>query len=419
MAITQNLLSDPQLKGWIKAGKPIAKSDGGGLTFTLSSARTAAWVFRYRIGGKRAELTVGRYPEISLSEARVRAAALRVAVMDGRDPAGEKRQSKAAMAAANSFQELSIDYMHRRASSLSARSKQETQRYLDKDINPRIGHIRAEEVTPNEIISLIEKIEKRSQSVARRTFEIVSVIYSHGVAKRVVNFNPCSGLKVSAILGEKRPTKPRVKLSAQQLQFLLPALKELGPANEAALKILLATCVRKGALILAKWDEVNFENATWTIPPAAGRKAKKGSPPFVVPLAPIVLGWFKVLKVCAGSSPLVMPTRLYGANRVGRTISASTLNSVIDRLIAKLDCGFDFSPHDLRSTAKSHLAEMKVDPLVSERCLNHSLKGLEGVYNKHDYLQERREVLEKWANCLSVWELGMAVQNVEREAVSI
>ena len=418
MAITLNRLSDPELKKAVKDKLPVAKSDGGGLTFTLSSAGAAVWTFRYRFAGQRSELTIGRYPEISLSDARTRAASLRVAVSDGRDPATEKRQAKAAKVAANSFEELAADYMKRRAPSLAERSQRETQRFLDKDILPRIGHIRAEEVTPNEIVFLVEKVERRSQSVARRTFEIISVIYSHGMAKQLVKINPCASLKVSAILGEKKPTKPRVKLSAEQLKFLLPALKELGPANEAALKIILATCVRKGALILARWDEIDFDNATWTIPPLPGRKARKNATSFAVPLAPIVVGWFKELKGFAGHSPLVLPTRIYGAGRAGKPISSSTLNAVIDRLIERLDCGFDFSPHDLRSTAKSHLAAMKVDPLVSERCLNHSLKGLEGIYNQHDYFEERKHVLRKWADCISAWERGQDAPSTKLALVS-
>lgn len=408
MATKLHLLSDTQLKSWIRKTTPVAKSDGGGLTFTLSTNGTAAWTFRYRVGGKRSELTIGRYPEISLAEARTRGAALRVAVSDGRDPANEKRRAKAALAMANTFRELAADYLLRRGPALSDRTRKELQRYLDKDILPRIGHVRSEEVTPDEIVLLLEKIEKRSQTVARRTFEVISTIYTHGLAKRIIKFNPCAGMKVSAILGEKKPRRQRVMLSAEQLEFLLPALKELGPANELSIKILLATCVRKGALILAKWDEIDFERSTWTIPPEPGRKVKKNSAPFVVPLAPPVLKWFRMLKLLAGNSPLVLPTRRYGAGRSGKSISTSTLNSVIDRFIEKLECGFDFSPHDLRSTAKSHLAAMGVSPLISERCLNHSLRGLEGIYNQHDYLDERREVLQKWAACLALWETGQA-----------
>ena len=119
MAITLNRLSDPELKKAVKDKLPVAKSDGGGLTFTLSSAGAAVWTFRYRFAGQRSELTIGRYPEISLSDARTRAASLRVAVSDGRDPATEKRQAKAAKVAANSFEELAADYMKRRAPSLA------------------------------------------------------------------------------------------------------------------------------------------------------------------------------------------------------------------------------------------------------------------------------------------------------------
>jgi hypothetical protein len=84
-----NLLTDAQLRGWLRAGLPVAKSDGGGLTFTLSASGTAAWIFRFRHGGRRQELTLGRYPDLSLSAARAAAAKRRVAVGEGTNPADE------------------------------------------------------------------------------------------------------------------------------------------------------------------------------------------------------------------------------------------------------------------------------------------------------------------------------------------
>ncbi|POR55694.1 uncharacterized protein DUF4102 [Paraburkholderia eburnea] len=90
-----NVLTDAQLRAWVRADEPVAKSDGGGLTFTLSAGGTAAWVFRFRHGGRRQELTLGRYPDLSLSAARTAAAKRRVAVSDGANPADDVRKAKA------------------------------------------------------------------------------------------------------------------------------------------------------------------------------------------------------------------------------------------------------------------------------------------------------------------------------------
>jgi hypothetical protein len=94
MARDKGHLTDLQLRHWIKAGQPLAKADGDGLTFTLSAAGVAGWILRYRHGGRRRELTIGRYPDIGLAEARGIATLKRAEVQQGRNPAAEKLQGQ-------------------------------------------------------------------------------------------------------------------------------------------------------------------------------------------------------------------------------------------------------------------------------------------------------------------------------------
>lgn len=93
--VQTNLLTDIQIRKWIRAGDPVSKSDGGGLTFTLSAAGAVAWVLRFRHGGRRQEVTLGRYPDLSLAAARLMAAKKRLALVDGVNPADEVRKAKA------------------------------------------------------------------------------------------------------------------------------------------------------------------------------------------------------------------------------------------------------------------------------------------------------------------------------------
>lgn len=387
-------LTDVQLRAWINRGKPISgKSDGGGLTFTLSRAGTASWVLRYRLAGKQRELTLGNYPDLSLTAARKKAAAERVQVDQGVHVASEKRKGKLDTARAGSFRGLAEDYVKRAASGLSESTKKETRRYLDKDILPRLGNLTAREVSGGDIVTMVERIAERSDTVARRAFEIVSVIYSHGVAKHLVKDNPCAGLKLSAILGKRQVRRARIKLTEDEVRAVLAGLPSLGRVNELAIKILLATCVRKGELIKAQWKHVDLKGAIWTIPDE-NSKTRKG---FAVPLAPTVVDWFKQLRELAGGSAWVLPGQS-GSARRDRHINAVTFNVAL----ARLDCNARaFSPHDLRSTARSHLAALGVDIIVAERCLNHSLGGLVAVYDQHDYLTERRKALELWAAFLN------------------
>lgn len=379
-------LTDAKLKAWMRTSGPIpGTSDGAGLTFTRSRSGTASWVFRYRFAGKQRELTLGNYPDVTLMEARKAATAARARVDAGMDVAAEKRKSKLEAATAGTVRELAEDYMSRAASALAENTRCETRRYLDKDILPRIGHLSAREISGADIVLLVERVAARSDSVARRVFQLVSVIYSHGIAKHIVKANPCAGLRLSAILGPAPQRRERISLAQEELRAILAALPTLGRKNELAIKILLATCVRKGELIRARWCDVDFEGSSWSIP-AEHSKSGKG---FVVPLAATVVGWFSELHELAGRSEWV----LQGLNKAAH-MSRSTLNLALKRLDAEAR---DFSPHDLRSTARSHLAALGVDLIVAERCLNHSLGGLVAVYDQHDYFAERRRALELWA----------------------
>ncbi|MDA0784944.1 MAG: Arm DNA-binding domain-containing protein, partial [Proteobacteria bacterium] len=87
-------LTDVRIRSWIKAGTPVARADGGGLTFTLSAKGTAAWVLRYRFDGKPRELTIGRYPDITLAKARELATEARAKIQQGADVARDKQKSR-------------------------------------------------------------------------------------------------------------------------------------------------------------------------------------------------------------------------------------------------------------------------------------------------------------------------------------
>ncbi len=388
-------LTEVRLQAWTKARRPIAgKSDGGGLTFTLSRAGTATWVLRYRIAGKARELTLGNYPDMPLKKARKGAAAARAKIDGGVDVASEKRKDLITRSRAGTFRQLAEDYMIRAAPKLAPRTQDEVHRYLDKDILPRIGHLPVGELSGADMVGVVEKVAARSHSVARRAFQFLSVIFAHGIAKHMAKSNPCAGLKLSAILGESPKRRERIKLTDKEIRAILAALPELGRSNELAAKILLATCVRKGELIRAKWANVDLEAGVWTVP-NEDSKSGKG---FCIPLAPTVAAWFSELSGLACGSDWVLPSLKGGRVNKASHISNSTLNVALGRLDCKAR---DFSPHDLRSTARSHLAALGVDVLVAERCLNHSLGGLVAVYDQHDYMDERRRALELWAAYLN------------------
>jgi len=397
-------LTDVQIRHWIKAGVPVAKSDGDGLTFTLSAKGTAAWTLRYYIGAKRKELTLGRYPDITLSDARKLATSKRAAVQQGTDVAREKQRTITDAARAWTFKRLADDYLTRAASNLSPLTISGRRQQLRDYVLGRIGHLPAKEVTPADIVDIVERSGHKSLHVARLVLITIREIYAHGVARHVVEANPCAHIQAKAIIGAPPSRRARIMLSDDELGAMLPALPSIGRSNELAVKLLLATCTRIGELTRSEWSQVNFERKEWTIPPEHAKNGKQ----FVIPLTNQTAEWFMELKLLAFNSKYVLPIRIRQNGREGDApMEATSLNAAINRMCETLaDKCRRFTPHDLRSTARSHLAVLGVDVLIAERCLNHSLGGLVAVYDKHDYMAERRKALTLWSNKIRAIEKG-------------
>jgi integrase len=231
-------------------------------------------------------------------------------------------------------------------------------------------------------------------------------IFAHGIAMHRVEKSPCAEVKASAILGEPPDHRERLKLSDAELRAMLEALPSIGKHNELAIKILLATATRVGELTRARWEHIDFQRRTWTIPAAHAKNRKE----FVIPLAEPVAGWFHELREIAFGSDYVLPIRIRRSGKHDdRPMEPTTLNAAVNRLCKSLgDRCRRFVPHDLRSTARSHFAAMGVPVVIAERCLNHALGGLVEVYDQHDYLDERREVLSLWARYIVACETGHA-----------
>lgn len=405
------VLSDVQIRAWVKAARAVAKSDGHGLTFTLSETGTAAWVLRYRYGGRARELTLGRYPDISLAEARKRALEARSRIQGGVDVAREKRQARMERASAQSFHQLATDYMAKAFAQLAPNTVKQRRRHVEKLILPRLGGLPAREVDTADIVALIEHVgHQRGQNVAELVLTAISEIFKHGIARHVVIANPCAPISISAIVGKAEPRRLRLMLTEEELRALLPELPKIGEQNALAVKILLATCVRLGELARARWVDVDMYRAQWVIPP----EHSKTRVPFVVPLVPDVIAWFERLQVLACGSPYVLPARQTRRLRnSGGDIhfEQRALNAMLHKLCDRLQgrCR-RFTPHDLRSTARSHLAALGVSVVVAERCLNHALGGLIAVYDQHDYLTERRAALVAWTNFLQACERGRSFE---------
>lgn len=408
MAKITHTLNDIQIRNWVSKGEPIARSDGDGLTFTLSSAGTATWVLRYRIGkGRRRELTIGNYPDISLATAREKARVFRVAIDEGRDPAIEKQEEKNRVQGAWSVRELIVDY--REKCLLHTEFAKNTIDYRNRDYDqvviPYIGARPVQRVNSIDVVAMLTDC-KRTWTATKRILTSVSKLFDHACGLKIIAANPCMGVKLSSIKGPRPPVRKRVMLLEEELRALLPDIDLIGLENAYAFRILLATCVRGIELTRAKKEHVFLDRRVWWIPEESV-KTRRG---FLVPLTPIVVEWFRALFDMSGESIYVLPARherrrrnQQGDTHVGTTTLWASIRRAFDRHEIEIR---KFTPHDTRSTAKGHLRNMGVSYEISEVALNHTLGSMDAIYDVRGEIPERREALEKWSEFIVACETG-------------
>lgn len=398
-----NKLKDMEIQAWIRAGKPIAgRSDGGGLTFTLSARGLASWVFRYRLGGKQRELTIGNYPSISLKAARILADEARTRVKkDKVDVAREKQEQLMALATAGTVKELCIEFYER---TVLGRVKRPdiVKEMLDKNIVPKLGRLRITEVKPLDIDGMIMAIVDRGAPVmANRVLATTKAVFNYAIRHHWIEQNPAAAFSRKDAGGEECGRKRA--LSDGELVKLFQAIRDAGPVfriYELAMKLLLTTAVRVSELIEAAWSEFELESGepVWRLP-AARTKTDNG---FTIPLPAAAVEWLREIKRTSITSDYVFPAR----RRVGKpTMSPATMNWAMGEIKHGLE---HFTLHDLRRTARTHLAAIGVAPHVAERCLNHKLPGMNDKYDTHDYLTERRQALNAWVAKLVALDKGEA-----------
>lgn len=395
-------LNDIQIRHWIKAAAPVAKSDGDGLTFTLSAAGTASWVLRYRYGGKQREKTIGKFPDISLKKARELASADRVRIQQGMDVGREKQIEKHEQIKAMTVKSLVADYEEKVLPGLASSTGVSRRQKIRTYIFPAIGHLTARDVSGADLVDLLERVNAKHPKQVKEVLSVVKTIFDHAQSKKIIDINPAVGISHKAISGVAgRAVSTRIMLNDDEIKALLTALGKANRTVEFVTRILLSTAVRIQALMLAEWAHVDFEKKTWLIPPGDGRKSIRE---FVVPLTEQVIGYFQELKKIAGRSDYVVPV-IKKRKEGDYPMQPGSVNHALERVCADLgDKIRAFSPHDLRSTARSHLGALGVPVAIAERCLNHTLGGLIAVYDQHDYLVERRKALEQWSTKLDILE---------------
>lgn len=407
---TRQLLTGLSVSRLHSAGKPCVRCDGGGLYFRKQTANGATWVFRYKRGGKAEWLPLGRYPAMSLAEARQRARAQQVCLDDGKDPKSERRKLEISNQDRLSVSQVAEDWFEAEMKG-RVRHPEVARRYIDNHIVPSIGRLRVDEIVVNDILKPVDKLKRqpRGRTAANDLLRHIRRILDYAVRRQLITANPARSLTQRDAGG---PEKARTRsLSRDEIAVLFKKMRDadnFDTRNLMTVRLLLALGVRKSELLGARWSELELDSVkpagpVWHLP---AERSKTGTA-MDIPLPPLVIGTFKDLKVMVGDREHVFPRRRHDSRSLSNHVGRDTLNVAL----AELEHGLShFTIHDFRRTMRTHLAALGIANEVAERCLNHKLRGIVATYNTHDYYSERRAALEAWALVLQDLEQGK--QNV-------
>ena len=412
-------MTDIQIRAWIKNNERFeGRGDGDGLYLSYrENFATPVWRFRYRFAGKSRTMNIGSYAVLSLADARKTVKDLSAKVALGYDVAGEKQERKREAVAkiedeknAVTVAQLADEYFER---TILGRWKHPNivRSRIENDIKPAIGKMKAEDVRPRDIDAMIQAVVKRgAPTVANDVLRWIKRIFDFGIKRQVVDINPASAFDPSDA-GGKEEGRDRW-LTRDELIKLFQAMRDKAGSftieNAYAVRLLLLLAVRKEELIAAQWKEFNLDAAVWNLP----EERTKTSAAIDIPLPAVAVETLRELHRLACGSAYVFPARKMQSRMIPH-IDLNTLNAAISKHIKpQLKDVPNFTIHDFRRTARTHLAALGVDPHIAERCLNHKLKGVEGIYNRHDYFDERKTALNEWAKLLAALEEGRPDYNV-------
>ena len=387
-----NKLSATAVKTAKPKDKTIRMADGGGLYLEIRPTGSRYWRLKYRHAGKEKLLAIGTYPDVTLADARKARDKAKEQLAEGVDPSMAKQLERqlGQQVAANTFQLVAQEWLERvHQHDVVPDHYQRNRRRLERDAFPVIGKRPLSEITAAELLTCLRRIEDRGHiETAHRVKALCGQVFRYGISTGRAERDPTPDLR-----GALRPNKTKHYAAITEpddVAELLRAIDGYGgqPVTIAALKLAPLVFTRPGELRHAKWADIDLEDATWSF------VASKTDQPLIVPLPTQAVDILRDLHGLTGRSEFVFP----GARSNKRPMSNVAMKAALDRM------GFkgQMTVHGFRAMARTILAERLGYPEnYIEQQLAHTVRDPNGrAYNRTQYLEQRREMLQSWANYL-------------------
>lgn len=402
----------------VRQSKPKDKSftlnDSDGLALYVSPNGTKAWHFRFSWHGKQPRISLGTYPEITLREARDLRDQARSLVAKGIDPRADRRQAQVAAGerVENTFEALANRWHNFKALRLTDAKKgsaAQSRRYLDKDLIPALGKLPIADVRRADVLKAVRSIEGRGAlHVAEKCRGWLNEIFRYAIAEGVIEVNPAADIDIVAAV--QPPVQHNPYLRRDELGDFLHKVRtsQMSVFTSSAIRLMLLTGVRTIEVRNASPSQFDLEEAIWRIPPEGVKqlrsrvRTESGEiPPYLVPLSRQAVELVREVLRITGRCKLLFT----GRNEPSKVMSENTINVAIKRL------GYQgkLTGHGIRGTISTALNEMGYRGEWIEAQLSHADPNkVRGSYNHAEYVEQRREMMQAWADYLDILASGAA-----------
>ena len=397
------MLTDVALKNLKSKEKPYKVADRDGMYVVVAPSGTVTFRLDYRLNGRRETVTFGQYgpAELSLARAREMTIDARRLIMEGNSPAHEKQRAKRRIKEAKSFGEFGERWLSTATMADSTRAMRRA--IFERELVPTCKNRLLHEITPDDLRALCAKIvERGAPATAIHVRDIVKQIYGFAILHGEKVDNPADEVgpaSIATFVAKDRSLSPtEIRIMLKQLEHVATL-----PTIRLGMRLFLLTMVRKSELQDATWDEVDFENAVWSIPKERMKRSKAHN----VYLSRQTLDIMIALKTCAGNSRYLLPSRYDADAPMSRATFNRITYAVVERAKAEGLPLEPFTVHDLRRTGSTLLNEIGFNSDWIEKCLAHEDgRSSRGVYNKAEYEPQRRHMMQEWADIIDAWVAG-------------
>ncbi|POA97133.1 integrase [Chromobacterium sinusclupearum] len=392
--------------------KQVKVTDGLGLYLLVMPNGAKYWRLKYRFAGKEKVLALGVYPEVSLKEARLKRDEARRLLTQGEDPGEQKKKNarKQLIETSSTFKAIAQEWWNKMSAEWAPTHASGVWRSLEIHLFPTLGDRPIRDISAMDLLLVLQSVEKQGlHDTANRLRERCNAIWRRAVKTGRAAANPAADLAGELITPI---TKPQPSLTREELPAFLAALatnEHITLQTKYLIKLVMICFTRIGETVQAKWDDFDLDKAIWTIPPETRklkRALKAAAAPHIVPLPSQAVDILRQLHMHrVEGNDFVFPSFFYR----GRHMSKTTLLKAFERMgySGKNTENGHVVTHGFRATASTILNEAGFNPDAIERQLSHKEPNqVRAAYNRAQYMEERRTMLQSWADYLDKVEQG-------------